>query len=90
MTKVSDNQFKVTIKNIDEDNSIDIQTLVYRVKATSNNADFYNGTVVCLTEDINTTTCPASSTAFGEPATAITTKVTLAKNEEKIYYILVD
>ncbi len=89
MTKASDNQFKVVIKNVDEDNAIDIKDLKYTVKATSNDSDFYNWTVVCLTEDVNATTCPGGSTAFGSPDTAITTAVTLAKNEEKIYYILV-
>jgi hypothetical protein len=57
MTKISDNQFKVAIKNVDEDNAIKISNLLYRVRTTSANSDFYSGTLVCVVEDVNLTSC---------------------------------
>ncbi len=92
MTKISDNQFKVAIKNVDEDNAIKISNLLYRVRTTSANSDFYSGTLVCVVEDVNLTSCAgvAWAAAFGSVNTWITTPVDLAKNETKLYYILVD
>ena len=91
IVKHSSNQFKVTIKNVDDDNAIDIQNLMYKVRTTSANADFYSGTTVCLVEDVNLTTCDGLTwTAFGSLATWLDTKVNMAKKAQKIYYILVD
>jgi len=90
LSKVSANQFKVTIKNVDGDEKIDIENLDYRVRTVSANADYPAATKVCVTEDINLSVC-AVGQDFGKVVTALAGGVvTLDKNEEKVYYILVD
>lgn len=89
LSKVSANQFKVVIKNIDDEEKIHIGNLNYRVRTVSANSDYPTNTVVCLTDDVNLSVCPGGSAAFG--ATTIDTNTaTLDKGEEKTYYILID
>ncbi len=97
LAKASDNMFEVKITNKDEnDNWIDINKLVFRVRTTAANSDF--NWLVCIVDDVNTTTCTAGDTTlspnsdnFGKSITKTrTTPVTIAENDEVTYYILID
>ena len=93
VSKYSDNQFKVVIKNVDADNEIDIQDLKYTIK--TNDWDYQaTAAKVCLTEDVNQSTCTTSDGTIG---TLVNAKLianpaiaTLTKGQEKTYYILLD
>ena len=59
LEKASDNMFKVTIKNEDEnDKWIVFNNLTYRVRTNTANVDF--SWSVCLVDDVNTIVCPAN------------------------------
>ena len=70
LSKAADNMFKVTIKNMDDnDAGIEFNDLVYRVRTTASDNKFEGK--VCIVDDVNTITCPAWSQDFGKLATYI-------------------
>lgn len=91
LSKVSDNMFKINIRNADENNAIIYNDLVYRLRTDINNADF--SWKVCLVDDVNTLVCPSDTNTQNFWRTTTHhwySDETLAKNSEHDYYILID
>ena len=94
LTKVSENKFKVVIKNADKDNAVYVDTLRYRVRALADDSTF--AWTVCLADDSSVIECDLTDPHvldthnFGVRFDGLTTEVQINWNQSKTYYIVVD